>query len=158
RIENPAGQTNAGNDSDSRVLEPGRPVQRELAGGAAHSYRVTITAGQYALIVADQHGIDVATTVFDPDGKKLGTLDSPNGPQGPEQVAILAAVSGTYKVELRAVESKAVPGRYEVRIDQLRAATEQDKSRIAAQILYADGVELLVRETPESMKSSAAKF
>src|SRR5262249_14853095 len=112
-----SGQTKAATDDDIRVLEQGKPLQRELAGGGAHSYSLSLTTGQYALIVVDQHGIDVAVTVFDPQGKKLFTVDSPNGPQGPEQVSLVAGMLGTYRVELRSVESKAVPGRYEVRID-----------------------------------------
>jgi CHAT domain-containing protein/tetratricopeptide (TPR) repeat protein len=153
-----AGQTKAASNSEIRVLEQGKPIQRELAGGGVHSYSLTMSAGQYALIVVDQHGIDVAVTVFDPVGKKVLSVDSPNGPQGPEQVSLLAGVPGTYRVDLRAVESKAAPGRYEARIDQLRTATEQDKSRMAAQILFAEGVELVAPDTQESWKNSAAKF
>ena len=32
---------------ESISLEPGKPVERELSGGQSHSYKVTMTSGQY---------------------------------------------------------------------------------------------------------------
>ena len=35
-------------------LEPGKPVERELAGGQTHEYRIELPAGQYFHVVVDQ--------------------------------------------------------------------------------------------------------
>ncbi|HEY7179787.1 MAG TPA: hypothetical protein VIC84_00140, partial [Blastocatellia bacterium] len=32
---------------ESISLEPGKPVERELSGGQAHSYKITTVSGQY---------------------------------------------------------------------------------------------------------------
>src|SRR5436853_3962099 len=45
---------------DTRVLEAGKPIERELAGGEAHTYQLTLAAGQYATVVVDQQRINVA--------------------------------------------------------------------------------------------------
>src|SRR5262245_3710740 len=60
------------------------PVSAELTGGESHAYRVILTAEQYAYVVVDQRGIDVAVKVVDPDGRQLTEVDSPNGKEGPE--------------------------------------------------------------------------
>src|SRR5215813_2800724 len=52
---------------DAPVLEAGKPIEREIAGGEAHSYQLTLTAGQYARVVVDQRGIDVVVTVYSPN-------------------------------------------------------------------------------------------
>lgn len=53
------------------TLEHKTPVERELAGGQAHSYRVSLNAGQYVRVMVEQKGIDVAMTLFSPDEAKL---------------------------------------------------------------------------------------
>src|SRR5437870_3083520 len=69
-------------ETDVRSLEPGKPIERELAGGQAHSYQITLSAGQYLNVMVEQQGIDVVVALFGPDGKKLIEVDSPNGTQG----------------------------------------------------------------------------
>ena len=36
---------------ESISLEPSKPVERELSGGQSHSYKITLTSGQYLRIV-----------------------------------------------------------------------------------------------------------
>lgn len=43
-----------------------------------------------------EEAFDVVVTVFDPAGKKPADIDSPNGAEGPEPVAIEATSSGPY--------------------------------------------------------------
>ena len=145
-------------DNDARELEPGKPIERELAGGASHSYRLTLASGQYARLIVDQRGIDVLVTVYGPNGEKFVEMDSPNGAWGQERVSLIAETSGSYQLEARSLEKEAIAGRYEVRIEEVRAPTPQDNSLIAAQRAYAQGMQLLVKSTAESLRESVAKF
>src|SRR5262247_3978703 len=45
-------------------LEPGKPVERELSGGQSHSYKITMSSGQFLHIVVRQLGIDVVVVMF----------------------------------------------------------------------------------------------
>ena len=148
-----AGPVAAQNEKDLPVLELGKPIERELAGGQAHDYRLTLTAGQFLYVTVEQRGIDVVASLVAPDGKKLIEMDSPNGTQGPEPVMLVAEASGRYRLEVRSLEKNAAVGRYEVRIEELHLATGRDRSLIAAQravteadLLQADGkVESLLK-------------
>src|SRR5262245_60565361 len=57
-----------GQDEPSAVLEPGKPVKREIAGGESHSYRFTLAAGQFLTAVFDQQGVNLMITLYGPDG------------------------------------------------------------------------------------------
>src|SRR5262245_17705007 len=46
-------------NQNENQLELGKTVSRELAGGQAHSYRITLAAGEYLRVVVEQRGIDV---------------------------------------------------------------------------------------------------
>ena len=98
--------------TESTPLELGKPVERELAGDAAHSYRITLAANQFLHVVVEQKGIDVVVALFAPDGKKVAEVDSPNGSQGPEPILVMAEVTGTYRLEVRSFDAKAGAGRY----------------------------------------------
>jgi hypothetical protein len=52
-------------------LEPGNPVERQISGGESHSYKISLTAGQFARFRLEQRAIDAALILNAPDGKQL---------------------------------------------------------------------------------------
>ena len=73
-----------------------------MKGGEAHAYEVSLAADQFLWIIVDQRGIDVGVTATDPQGQPFAFSDNPNGPFGPEPLAIIADRPGTYRVDERA--------------------------------------------------------
>jgi hypothetical protein len=130
----------AQNAADVSALEPGKPIERELKGGEIHAYSISLTTGQFLHVIAEQRGVDVVVFLFDPSGKQVAEVDSPDGTQGPEPVLIVAKATGDYRLEVRSLEKKAAPGhfevsgvgsamagRYKVRVEALRTATPNEK-------------------------------
>ncbi len=56
---------------DEVELTLGKPIERNLAGNEAHSYKIVLAANQYLHVVVEQRGIDVVVALFAPDGKKI---------------------------------------------------------------------------------------
>jgi CHAT domain-containing protein len=149
----------AAQDSNNEsALEPGKPIERELAGGQSHFYHLALTAGQYMHVVVDQRGIDVVVTLFAPNGIELIKVDSPNGTTGPEPVFWIAESSGTYRLEVSPLGKNAVAGRYQARIQELRAATAQDTNRLAAERLVNEGAQLVNEGSKDSLEQALQKF
>ncbi|MGA2195112.1 MAG: hypothetical protein ABSH40_07560 [Bryobacteraceae bacterium] len=73
--------------SEATFLEPGKPLERTLQGGEKHTYAIRAEAGQFMHAIVDQLGIDVALTLYAPDDKPIGSMDSPNGTSGLEQIS-----------------------------------------------------------------------
>lgn len=95
--------------TETRPLSIGIPMERDLTGGQAHSYQLSLLAEQYLHVTVEQRGIDVAITLFAPDGKKLIEVDSPSGSSGEEVLAWVTNVAGNYRVEVRALENDVAP-------------------------------------------------
>src|SRR5262245_40027348 len=131
-------------EPDVRLLEPGIPIERELAGGQAHSYQITLAADQYLLAVVDQRGIDVVVQLLGPDDKQILEFDSEIREQGQEPVSHVTEVSGSYRLNLRVKQEVTQPGRYEIRVVEVRAATERDRTLQEGRLLLAEGVRLNV--------------
>jgi len=143
---------------DIRTLEPGKPIERELSGGEAHVYQITLTAGQYLHLVVEQRGIDVVVRLLGPDNKQFAEVDSPNGAQGPEPISWVAEASGRYRLEVRSLEKEAPTGRYEVKVEQLREATTQDRNRITAEMAFVEAEQLRAQGTRESLHKAINKY
>jgi len=138
-------------------LEPGKPVERELSGGQSHFYKIAMASGRYLRITANQQGIDALFALFAPDGKKIGEVDSEQSTVGAETISAIAEAAGAYKVEARSTEKTAKPGRYEIKVEELREATAEDKYRVAAESLYREA-ELLSEGTLEQKRKGIEKY
>lgn len=139
-------------------LHVGRIQWRDLQGGEVHQYSVALTQGQFMKVIAQQKGIDVVVSLFGPSGQKLIEVDSPNGTQGPEPLAAIAEVAGDYRIEVRALEGKAVPGKYEIKVAELRPSTDLDRTRLEVQTTLADAEHLHAKGTKESLEMALKKF
>lgn len=109
-------------------LQLGQSVERTIKRGDSHSFNLNLKVDQFLQLVVDQRGIDVVVRAFSPDGKSLGEFDSPNGVNGPENVSIITKVNGLYRIEVSPLgqEGNQDSGRYEIKILDLRAATNEE--------------------------------
>src|SRR6266511_3639080 len=138
----------AGDDQDVRVLEPGAPIKRELAGSRQQSYRIKLSAGQFLKVIVEQQGIDVVVLLSGPDGKQ-GSQGNQNWEfntesrlRGQEEAALVAEVTGEYRLTVRPAQKDARAGGYEIRIEELRAATESDRALQEARKLSEEARQL----------------
>src|SRR6266511_3470982 len=138
----------AGDDQDVRVLEPGAPIKRELAGSRQQSYRIKLSAGQFLKVIVEQQGIDVVVLLSGPDGKQ-GSQGNQNWEfntesrlRGQEEAPLVAEVTGEYRLTVRPAQKDARAGGYEIRIEELRAATESDRALQEARKLSEEARQL----------------
>ena len=114
----------------SPVSQPQTPEPQTLSPGEKHTHTFTLKANDYLKLVVEQLGIDVAVRLIGPDGKVVIEVDSPNGTQGPEPLAVIVEQAGTYTLEIEPLEKTAPPGKIELKLEPIRPATEQDKTEL----------------------------
>src|SRR6266545_2153773 len=157
-VQDPASERGAAPSAqDSISLEPGMPVERELSVGKSHFYKIAMTSGQYLRITVSQRGIDALVALFTPDGKKIGEVDGERMTVGLETISAIAEAAGAYRIEVRSVKKMAKTGHYEIKIEELRDATTEDKYRVAAESLYREA-ELLSQGTLEEKRKCIEKY
>ena len=96
--------------------------------------------------------------LYGPGGERIVEIDSPNDLNGPEPVSLVAEAPGSYRLEVRSADKNARAGRYEVKIEELRATTPQDKSRVDAQKASTDAKSLRNQRTAESLRRAIEKY
>jgi len=154
--QSPTADSAARQENEARLLEAGKPIEREMGGGETHLYRVRMEAGQFLHADVVHRGVNVYVVAYDPDGKLVRAVFTISGNYGLEPVSLLAEVSGNYRLEVHALEKDAPAGNYAIEIKKLGSPTEQDKTRLAAEDAFFKGVQwraLLGRE--QSRKHSS---
>src|SRR5262245_53849330 len=111
----------------ARPLESGTPVERKLAAGESHFYQLTIAAGQYVKLLVEQRGIDLQVQFSGPDSKDVINFDSEPRDRGTELVEYVAESAGSCRITVRPRRKGVPPGSYQIRIEEVRAATEADR-------------------------------
>ncbi|HKS11176.1 MAG TPA: PPC domain-containing protein [Pyrinomonadaceae bacterium] len=131
--------------AQDQTLKLGTSVERQLGPNATHTYTITVAENTYVQIVVEQRGIDVMVQVTSPDAKSLGDFDSPNGTDGPENVSFVAVAAGTYRIIVAPLNrQEQTSGKYEIKIVELREATEQElKTSKNLEVVKAKGLALL---------------
>lgn len=109
-------------------LQLGIPIERNIGRGQNQSFSISLEQDQFLQLVVEQRGIDLVVRVVSPAGKQLGEFDSPNGSDGPEYVSLISATAGVYRIEVTPLGEgeDVVPGRFEIRILELRNASAQE--------------------------------
>lgn len=140
---------------DVRLLTAEASIERNLSGGETHSYQIVLGAGDYLRIVIISRGIGLKPELFAPNSPKVvGIYHSTTGSR---TVSLIAKVAGIHRLNIRPVKNDAKPGRYEMKIESLRPATKQDKTRIAAERAENAGIREK-NNAPENWRQAIAKF
>lgn len=138
-------------------LAPGVLDEFFLKGGEERAWLLDLAAGQYAELVVDQQGIDVAVRLQASDGRTVAAADSFNGSLGPEPLPVVAETGGRFRLAVRSLTAGAPAGRAVLRLDALRPAAPRDRVRVEAERLLAESVQLYLEDVPRSLRASLAR-
>src|SRR5262245_41889069 len=134
--------TEGSNEQVTTRLEVGNFIERELAGGQKHVYQIALTGGQYAGLIIEHRGIDVVARLLRPDGKLMAEFDDELRSQGQERPELVAEEPISYRLEVEAKRLNAPVGTYSIRFEELRAATDKDRTLQEARGLLAESARL----------------
>jgi CHAT domain-containing protein/Tfp pilus assembly protein PilF len=77
-----------------------------------------------------------------PGGEQIAEFDSESRSQGREEVSLVAEMAGAFQLIVRPKQNGAPAGSYEIRIEELRAATDADRALHEARKLYKKAFDL----------------
>src|SRR5262249_17375647 len=135
-----------------------QPIERELTGKQNHDYPIWLESGQFARVTVDQRGVDLMVWLISPTGEEIEVIDSPNDSFGIETVFISAIESGNYIVKVGTQRPIARIGKYEIKLQELRAANNGDIVRIKAQHLCSEATLLYLEGVAQSKRQALEKF
>lgn len=148
--------TASGQDRQGAVLAPSTPVRRELSNRESHSYQITLDSGRYLRVLVDQAGINLVVTVYGPTGAKL--TESICREDGPKPVSLITDASGAYSLVVRSSDEEAVTGSYELKVEEVRDAASQDRTRIVAERSFDEAEQVRANGKADSDRQAIRKY
>jgi len=109
------------------TLETGKTLTRDLSGGEEHNYELALGESQHATVIVRQRGVDVVVLVLAAQGRVIASFDSEYRSDGEETVELIAQDAENCRFRVRASAKNAPSGQYEIRIIEIRAATNNDR-------------------------------
>jgi CHAT domain-containing protein len=142
---------------DMGELLSGAPFEKDLSAAETHVYRIPLIAGQFLTLEVEQRGIDLFATIFGPDNQQIGRSRS-GLDQGTEPILFIAEVTGAYTLEVVAQNRKAAAGRYSIKVNGFRQATEKDKANVSGLKAYIEGERLREPATEQAFRKALEKY
>ena len=131
--------------ADVTVLEQGKLIKREIAGGQKHVYKITLTERQYADISVEQIGVDLVARLVDAGSKLTIRFDGDIRTRGTEKIQYAVSTAGDYTLEVEAKMKNAPAASYTIVLNETGAATE-DNFLFRESLLLLAEAERLSRE------------
>lgn len=138
-------------------LDLNKPVERQIAGGEKHTYKVEVSEAQYARVTLEQRGIDVVVRLFGIDQKLVAEFDADLRLNGEETAELIAEKTGSYRLEVEAKNKTAPSGGYNVRLTEVHPATDQDRSLEEARKLIREADRLLRANKADEARQKAQR-
>ncbi|MCP3957298.1 MAG: CHAT domain-containing protein [bacterium] len=114
----------------------GQPIVTDLLDARPRLFQLTLDAGELVEVVVYQYGLDVVVRLVGPDGDLLIEHDKMTGKTRPERILWVADHPGTYHLEIDGPEGGDPAGLFEVELEESRRATDTDRRRQDAEILF----------------------
>ena len=130
--------------------------ERDLPPRASHTYSVYLHRGDFLHAVVTPRGIDVAVAFVGPNGGELLATDTSSDQVTPEAILAIADVEGRHDITVRAAVAGVPAGRYAIRIEALRPATDVDAVRVRAMRDLEGGIRLRLTLQPKAMEQAIA--
>src|SRR5262245_3747804 len=121
---------------DSHVLLNSRdPIQRQIARGDEHRYRIALAAGEFASIVVEQKGIDVGVLVRDESNAIIEEFQDEIRRAGQERVEIVAEKAGSFVLSIKPADGTTAQGDYLIRLEEKRPASDAERRMQESRVL-----------------------
>ena len=137
-------------------LRAGAVLERRLSGGESQSFSLEASPGERLLITAEQRGIDVVIDVLRPDGTSVIAVDGIV--DGPETALLPAETAGTLEIRVRSPNPGVAPGNYTLRVEELPAATPEERERIEAERLMTEAAARFLEGTGDALRLGLARY
>ncbi|HEV7668918.1 MAG TPA: CHAT domain-containing protein [Thermoanaerobaculia bacterium] len=140
-----------------RELRTGEAIERRLAGGEAHAYRVEVPPGARLLVTVEQRGIDIAVEAVR-GGETSLAVDGPLDSEGPESLLLPPEMAGAVEIRVLSPSPGAAPGNYAIRLEEIGEESEAERGRLEAERLLTEAGAANRGEGAEDKRKAAALY
>lgn len=148
-------------NTQTTKLEINKDIEQEITYGNKHIYQLQLTKNQYLRISIKQKGVNIKSTIFDPDKIPVVEFEGFGSNQGLEEIFLVTQKTGLYSLELNSLEEQVI-GKYKIGISKLREATPQDveyfNGFIDAYKFFSQAYQLNTEQSKDSIEKAIENY
>src|SRR5688572_10323590 len=135
----------------------GQSIQKQIKVKERHGYSLKLEKDYFAQVVVESKGVDVALTLFHPDGKEIERSQDYEGDVGIERITLIADRPHLMRLEVSAIKKLSGDGSYTVLLKALRLPQNGDRDLVTAEKLWREA-RRLGRDSEDSRREAIAKL
>ena len=144
--------------ADPPALSLQVPIQTGLHAGEARSWQIAAEAGQFLRLAIQPNGLVLKIRLTTSDGSEAANVSNRADESRTISISHVAAQTGRFVLECSLGTGEAPSRGFEIRLVELRPATEADRVRVQAERLFESARALQDLGSKESLQQAAAKF
>ena len=148
----------AQSQADWAVLSLQVPIQSLPVAGQARSWQIAAQSGEFLRLAIQPNGLPLRIRLTAPDGSEAASISHRAGEGRAISISLIAVQTGRFVLECSLVSADAPARGFEVRLAELRPATDADRVRVRAERLFESARALQEAGTKESLQQAAGKF
>jgi CHAT domain-containing protein/tetratricopeptide (TPR) repeat protein len=137
-------------------LETGETIRGNLKNGRKNYYQIDVLPGHFFRLVVTSVDYPLKIAIRDPNGHLC--REGRSRRFGPISLSSIASVAGGYLIEVGSFEGVTHEGSYDIRLEENRPLGEEDKIRIASELVFSEAQSLSERNNAESRRQANEKY
>jgi CHAT domain-containing protein/tetratricopeptide (TPR) repeat protein len=125
---------------DIQPLPPGARLEREISAPQIHQYTFDLQREEFFQVRVEQKNIDVSLRFLDAQDKELAQMNGNSKNKGFETLSYIAESAGSFKLEVKIQDKKAIKGNYAVQREAARTAAMKDKRRVEIERVFVEAI------------------
>ena len=143
-------------NADEPALALGDSISREIAGGGQQTFESRLAAGQYLRVLITKQDLHLSVKLYGPEGRQL--FDFQSRRYGPLAFSFVPETTGLYRLDVRSLETEAVGRPYQLRVEALGEASQQDRKDADACKAFYDAERLRAEWKEDSLRDAIRKY
>jgi tetratricopeptide (TPR) repeat protein len=142
--------------NDAALITPGASIIREVTGGVAQVFEISLSAGQFLQFSIKKDDLSLSLVLYGPGGGKL--IEQLSHSYELLEISAPADSAGVYRLELRSLELDQKRRQYELNVESVRNTTAQDRTDSLARHEIADATLLRADWQEISLRKAIEKY
>ena len=148
----------APNAHDVRPLASGQRIERDLAGGESHAYRITAQSGEYVSLLVEPRGVELKLKLSAPDGQQVAQVEGVVEGVSGRTLSLIADRAGDYQLIVSSSSQESTRGGYQLRVAEWRPNEPRDVKRVAAERAVEEAEQLDKLRQAEASRKAITKY
>lgn len=148
--------TDTTNNQAPMQIAPGQSRRLELAAADKDAFSISVEQGKLLRFSIDKDDLALSAILYDPAGARL--LEHVSQDFEVVDLSYPVQFTGTYRIELQSRERTAHSGSYEIKVYDLKAATDLDRKDSEARQAVAHAEVLRADWTETSLRQAIAEY